>query len=192
MKVVIIDNYDSFTYNLYQQIGTITGRRPDVFRNDEITLPELERLRPTHIVLSPGPGHPSNPRDFGVCKNIITESFDDIPVLGICLGHQGIIAHLGGHVVHAPSIVHGKMHTIEHNNEGLFQQLPTPLKVMRYHSLIGDRSSLPETLRITAWTSDQLIMAIQHNARPLFGLQFHPESVGTPDGDLLIRNFLNQ
>ena len=192
MKVVIIDNYDSFTYNLYQQIGTITGRRPDVFRNDEITLPELERLRPTHIVLSPGPGHPSNPRDFGVCKNIITESFDDIPVLGICLGHQGIIAHLGGNVVHAPSIVHGKMHTIEHNNEGLFQQLPTPLKVMRYHSLIGDRRSLPETLRITAWTSDQLIMAIQHNARPLFGLQFHPESVGTPDGDLLIRNFLNQ
>ncbi|MEE2904054.1 MAG: aminodeoxychorismate/anthranilate synthase component II [Myxococcota bacterium] len=192
MKVVIIDNYDSFTYNLYQQIGTITGQRPDVFRNDEITLPELERLRPTHIVLSPGPGHPSNPRDFGVCKNVITESFEDIPVLGICLGHQGIIAHLGGNVVHAPSIVHGKMHTIEHNNEGLFQQLPTPLKVMRYHSLIGDRSSLPETLRVTAWTSDQLIMAIQHNVRPLFGLQFHPESVGTPDGDLLIRNFLNQ
>jgi len=192
MKVVIIDNYDSFTYNLYQQIGTLTGVRPDVFRNDEITLPELERLRPTHIVLSPGPGHPSNPRDFGVCRDVITESFENIPVLGICLGHQGIIAHLGGKVVHAPTIVHGKMHTIEHSNKGLFEQLPKPLKVMRYHSLIGERSSLPESLRVTAWTSDQLIMAIQHKERPLFGLQFHPESVGTPDGDLLIRNFLDQ
>ena len=192
MKVVIIDNFDSFTYNLYQQIGTITGMRPDVFRNNEVTLVELEKLQPTHIVLSPGPGHPANSRDFGICREIITDSFQDTPILGICLGHQGIIAHLGGKVIHAPSIVHGKMHSIEHDEQGLFKQLPTPLKVMRYHSLIGERASLPEALKITAWTSDQLIMAVQHQTRPLYGLQFHPESVGTPDGDLLIRNFLNQ
>jgi len=190
MSVLIIDNYDSFTYNLYQQIGGVSGEAPLVHRNDEISIEEIETLAPTHIVLSPGPGHPNNERDFGVCRALITQYNFATPLLGVCLGHQGIIAHHGGEVIPAPTIVHGKVDTITHDEDGLFQGLKSPLKVMRYHSLIGKRETLPDCLRIVAQTPDELIMAVTHRERPLFGLQFHPESIGTPEGEQMIRNFL--
>ena len=192
MTILIIDNYDSFTYNLYQQIGELSQKTPLVHRNDEITLREIETISPSHIVLSPGPGHPSNSRDFGVCKELITQYKKDTPILGVCLGHQGIIAHNGGDVVAAPTIVHGKVDTITHDQDGLFRGLPSPLKVMRYHSLVGRRSTLPACLRIVAQTTDELIMAVSHVDQPLFGLQFHPESIGTPKGNIIMRNFLEQ
>jgi anthranilate synthase component II len=190
MAVLIIDNYDSFTYNLFQQVGTLSGEEPIVHRNDAISLENVVQLSPTHIILSPGPGHPANARDFGICRAIITDYDPAIPVLGVCLGHQGIIAHLGGAVISAPSIVHGKVDTITHTEQGIFRDVETPLHVMRYHSLIGERSSLPPCLEIVAETSDGLVMAVRHRSRPLHGLQFHPESIGTPQGDQLIRSFL--
>ncbi|HBN08112.1 MAG TPA: aminodeoxychorismate/anthranilate synthase component II [Cyanobacteria bacterium UBA8530] len=190
MKILLIDNYDSFTFNLYQYLGEL-GNEPTVCRNDMISLEEVEKGSFTHIVLSPGPGSPDKTRDFGVCGPIIRELGSRIPILGVCLGHQGIIHHLGGHVVRAPRIVHGKTSRIRHDGKGLFSGLPPEITVMRYHSLLGDRESLPACLRVTAETiEDRLVMAVQHETWPLYGIQFHPESIGTPDGKAMLANFL--
>jgi len=188
MNVLLIDNYDSFTFNLVQQLQGL-GAEVVVHRNDRIDLPAIRALGPTHVVLSPGPGRPDHPRDFGVCRPII-DHLTHTPILGVCLGHQGIGWRMGGQVVAAPTIVHGKTDRITHSGIGLFAGLPHPLTVMRYHSLVVDRASLPDSLVVTAENADGLIMAMRHRTRPLFGVQFHPESIGTPDGDALLRNFL--
>ncbi len=194
MHVVLIDNYDSFTHNLYQQIGVL-GARVTVARNDAVDLAAVRAMAPTHIVLSPGPGHPDNPRDFGICAAILDEiAMEGLPVLGVCLGHQGIVSRLGGIVHRAPEIVHGKTARVRHAGDGIFRGLPQPLTVMRYHSLVADAATLPASLRVTASLDEPgkapLIMAVAHQSLPLVGVQFHPESIGTPDGDGLIRNFL--
>ncbi len=195
MRVLVIDNYDSFTHNLYQMLGEAMGvaEEPDgsleVHRNDALSAAEIAEREPTHIVLSPGPGHPSNPRDFGVCGDVV-DRFVDVPTLGVCLGHQGIVHRLGGSVVRAPRIVHGKTSALSHTGEGLFKGLPQDLQVMRYHSFIADRASLPSCLEVTAETADGLVMAVAHRDRPLVGVQFHPESIGTPRGASMLAGFL--
>lgn len=190
MAILIIDNYDSFTYNLYQYLGEL-GAEATVARNDQITLDEIRRLSPTHIVLSPGPGSPERPRDFGVCGQVIRELGETTPILGVCLGHQGIIHELGGRIVRAPSVVHGKTSRVRHTGRGIFAGLPEELEVMRYHSLLGERSSIPACLDITAETVDDgLVMAVAHQRWPLYGIQFHPESIGTPFGKRILSGFL--
>lgn len=192
MATLIVDNYDSFTWNLYQVIGSVSGDAPHVVRNDEIDLEGIRALAPDRIVLSPGPGSPDKPRDFGVCGPIITQLAGQLPILGVCLGHQGIIHHLGGRVARAPEIVHGKTWRVRRLGESrLFHGLPAELTVMRYHSLVGVRDTVPAGLRITCETIDRgLVMAVEHETFPLFGVQFHPESIGTPDGAKILRNFL--
>lgn len=187
-RVLVIDNYDSFTYNLYQYLAEL-GADAIVVRNDAIDLDGIREHAPSHIVLSPGPGHPERPRDFGICADVITHLVDT-PILGVCLGHQGIAHHLGGRVVRAPEIVHGKTDGVVHDGVDLFAGLPAPLTVMRYHSLVVEPESLPPTLRITAYNPTGLIMGLAHRTRPLFGVQFHPESIGTPEGRRLLANFL--
>jgi anthranilate synthase/aminodeoxychorismate synthase-like glutamine amidotransferase len=187
-RVLLIDNYDSFTHNLYQALGEL-GAAVQVVRNDALDLAGVRATQSTHIVISPGPGHPSNPRDFGVCGAVI-DGLPELPILGVCLGHQGIADRLGGRVVRAPEIVHGKVHAVQHDGQGVFAGLPAPLPVMRYHSWIVEEASLPEALEITARTQDGLIMGLRHRTRPLVGVQFHPESIGTPDGPDLLGNFL--
>jgi len=191
-RVVILDNYDSFVYNLYQAVGELTGVAARVIRNDAITIDELIGLAPTHVILSPGPGTPEDPAYFGVCRAAILELGPRIPVLGVCLGHQGIVAALGGLVVRAPTVMHGKTSLIEHGGTGLFAGLPSPLRVMRYHSLMVERASLPASLAVTSTTADGVIMSVAHREWPVFGVQFHPESIGTPDGKRLITNFLRE
>ncbi len=188
MNVLLIDNYDSFTYNLFQLIGGL-GADVVVARNDAITLDEVEALAPTHVVLSPGPGHPERPRDFGVCADIIRHA-GKRPLLGVCLGHQGIAHHLGGRVTAAPEIMHGKMSRIRHDGTGPFRDLPDEIEVMRYHSLTVDPDQLPPCLRVTATTADGIVMGLAHRELPMFGLQFHPESIGTPLGAKLMASFL--
>jgi anthranilate synthase component II len=190
MKVLIIDNYDSFTYNLYQYLSEL-GAECVVVRNDAIDVAGIRAMKPDRIVLSPGPGRPENARDFGICAEIITELAPTIPTLGVCLGHQGIVHHLGGRVIQAPEILHGKTSIIRHSESVLFQNLPDELEVMRYHSLLGERTSLPDCLAVTAETvQDHLIMAVEHRTWPLYGIQFHPESIGTPAGRTILENFL--
>ncbi|MEL6347238.1 MAG: aminodeoxychorismate/anthranilate synthase component II [Myxococcota bacterium] len=188
MNVLLIDNYDSFTHNLLQQMWGL-GARVEVVRNDAVDVVGVRRRAPSHVVLSPGPGRPERPYDFGVCSDII-DQMTDTPILGVCLGHQGIGWRMGGQVVRAPAVVHGKVDEITHTGEGLFAGLPQPLPVMRYHSLMLARAGLPDTLRVTAENAEGLVMAVAHRDRPLFGLQFHPESIGTPDGDGVLSNFL--
>jgi|GEM_PF-66662 len=188
-RVLLIDNYDSFTHNLYQYLGAL-GAEVEVVRNDELDLAAIVARAPTHIVISPGPGHPARAADFGVCAQVIAQ-LEQLPILGVCLGHQGIALNEGGRVVRAPSVMHGKTDCIEHNGDGLFDGLPQPLEVMRYHSWIVEAQSLPESLVVTARNCDGLIMAMQHRHRPLFGVQFHPESIGTPSGQSLLQNFLS-
>lgn len=197
MKTLIIDNYDSFTYNLFQAVAKLGGN-PEVFRNDEITLKQVKDYQPTHIILSPGPGHPDVPRDFGICGPIIDHLSGKIPLLGVCLGHQGIAARFGGKVVRAPTIMHGKTSAIhilpvgELSYSSILVDLPNPFEAMRYHSLIAEKASFPSMLVITAETlKDGLIMALQHREQPTYGVQFHPESIGTPVGEIILKNFLN-
>ncbi|VVB98395.1 Anthranilate synthase component 2 [uncultured archaeon] len=185
--ILIIDNYDSFVYNLYQYFGDL-GAEPEVRRNDALTLEEIRKMEPEKIVLSPGPGHPANRADFGVCAGVL-ENISDIPILGVCLGHQGIIHHFGGKVARAALPMHGKTSDIAHDGKGLFQGIPNPLQAMRYHSLVG--TEIPECLEITARSrDDNAVMAIQHISLPIYGVQFHPESVMTPDGKKMLENFL--
>ncbi len=189
MIVLLIDNYDSFTHNLYQRMGEL-GVQVRVVRNDAIDVAGIEALAPDRIVLSPGPGRPERERDFGVCGQAIEHFGGRLPLLGICLGHQGIVHRLGGQVVSAPEIVHGKSSRIQHDGHGLFDGLEQGIEVMRYHSLMAERSSLPESLQISAETDQGLVMAVRHRQWPLYGVQFHPESIGTPEGSRLLGNFL--
>jgi anthranilate synthase/aminodeoxychorismate synthase-like glutamine amidotransferase len=189
MKTVILDNYDSFTFNLYQYIGEL-DERPLVYRNDAILIEQIWQLAPDRIIISPGPGSPEDSRAFGVCRRVILELGPHIPILGVCLGHQGIIACYGGRVIRAPQPVHGKTRRITTDGRSLFAGLPSSFDAMLYHSLVGDPASVPECLTVTATTSDGVIMGVRHRRFPIEGIQFHPESIGTPVGKALLRNFL--
>ncbi|WP_330389690.1 aminodeoxychorismate/anthranilate synthase component II [Geosporobacter ferrireducens] len=183
---MIIDNYDSFTYNLYQYIGEIHGD-VEVFRNDKVTVAELQGMDISHLVISPGPGFP---KDAGISMEVVKVLGKKIPTLGVCLGHQAIGEAFGGHIVHAQKTVHGKISKVFHNEKGLFEGLENPLNVTRYHSLAVDRKALPEELEITAESVDGEIMGIRHKDYPIYGLQFHPESISTQRGKELLRKFL--
>ncbi|OGG25754.1 aminodeoxychorismate/anthranilate synthase component II [Candidatus Gottesmanbacteria bacterium RIFCSPLOWO2_01_FULL_39_12b] len=190
MKTLIIDNYDSFTYNLYQYIGELGGN-PKVFRNNKITLGEIKKGKYTHIIISPGPGSSDDPAYFGICMQVILQIGKSIPILGVCLGHQGTISAFGGRVVRANVIKHGKQSVIEHNGKGIFKGIKNPLRGMRYHSLVGEKESIPDDLEITAVSfDDQAVMGVKHRKYPIFGVQFHPESIGTEEGKKILENFL--
>lgn len=195
MRLLIIDNYDSFTFNLYQYIGEILTTHNksftiDVKRNDEITLAEINKARYNKIIISPGPGDPSDKKYFGVCADVITVLGQKTPVLGVCLGMQGIAHYFGGRVVRASRPMHGKISTITHDGKGVFRGLPQDLEVMRYHSLVAERESLPKCFKVTATTQDNEIMGLRHTKYPVEGIQFHPESFATEGGKQLIENFL--
>ncbi len=189
MTTLIVDNYDSFTWNLFQLFGALGGE-PRVVRNDAVTIDDIRRMAPERIVLSPGPGRPDDAARIGVCRPILEQDTLGIPVLGVCLGHQAIVCAAGGRVVSAPRLMHGKTSLVEHEGDGIFRDVPRPFEAMRYHSLTADPSSLPDTLAITAWCKDGTIMGVRHRRRPLFGVQFHPESIGTAWGPALCRSFL--
>ncbi|MBQ1389388.1 MAG: aminodeoxychorismate/anthranilate synthase component II [Clostridia bacterium] len=184
--VLLIDNYDSFSYNVYQLIG---GIEPDikVVRNDALTTQEIRELSPSHIILSPGPGRPS---DAGICIDVVKELSEDFPILGICLGHQAICEAFGGTVSYAKKLYHGKASEITVKDDVLFSGLPKTFKAARYHSLALVKETLPEELEITAETDDGEVMAVRHKSRNVFGLQFHPESILTEHGEEIIRHFL--
>jgi len=184
--ILMIDNYDSFTYNLVQYLGAL-GADIKVFRNDKITLEKIKRLRPRKIVISPGPGRPE---DAGISGDCIRKFAGKIPILGVCLGHQAIGFVYGGRIVGAKQLMHGKTSLIYHNKKDIFRGLPNPFEATRYHSLIVERKSLPECLEITAWTRDLEIMGLKHREYPLWGVQFHPESILTKVGKDLLSNFL--
>ncbi|MFE8702718.1 anthranilate synthase component II [Cytobacillus sp. FJAT-54145] len=185
--ILLIDNYDSFTFNLYQYLGEL-GEEIIVKRNDQISLDEIEQLNPSAIVLSPGPGRPEN---AGLCVEIIKHFYKKIPILGICLGHQAIGYAFGGRIEKAQKVMHGKVSNITHAGSHLFQYLSQPLEIMRYHSLVIEKGSLPGYFKVIAKSmDDQEIMAIKHERFPLYGLQFHPESVGTSTGKQMLQNFL--
>lgn len=186
--VLLIDNYDSFSYNLYQLVGTIN---PDiqVVRNDKFTVEEIKDLQPSHIILSPGPGYP---KDAGVCIETVSALGKDIPLLGVCLGHQAICEAFGATVSHAKQLLHGKQsEVILDNSCSLFKGMPHQIKAARYHSLAALKSTLPDCLKITAETDDSEIMAVMHKEYPIYGVQFHPESILTPDGIQILINFLS-
>jgi anthranilate synthase component II len=184
--LLLIDNYDSFTYNLYQYLAEL-GADVVVYRNDAITVDEAEALAPSHIVISPGP---CTPREAGVSNEIIRALGPRVPLLGVCLGHQCIGAVYGGRVVRAPTPVHGKTSQIHHSGSGILRGLPDPFEAIRYHSLVVERATLPDTLEITAETDDGLIMALRHRDYPISGVQFHPESILTAAGKDILRAFL--
>lgn len=219
MKVYIIDNYDSFTYNLYQFIGEILtsekmrGNLQDfevvVKRNDEVSVEELKALSPDRIIISPGPGSPDDDAYFGVCADIIRDLGKTTPMMGVCLGMQGMVHVFGGKVVKAPLPMHGKTSPIAHNGEGIFKDIPDQLEIMRYHSLVAENESFPEALEVTSSVGDLAeadftnldviraggdfeIMGVRHKEYPIQGIQFHPESFATEGGKDLIRNFLFQ
>jgi len=185
--LVMIDNYDSFTYNLVQYLGEL-GEEVKTFRNDEISLEELEALNPDRIMLSPGP---CTPNKAGISLAAIDRFAGKLPLMGVCLGHQSIGQAFGGKVVHAKQIMHGKTSQIEHTNSGVFKELENPFIVTRYHSLVVERESLPDCLEITAWTEDGEIMGLKHKELPIEGVQFHPESILTEHGHALLQNFIN-
>lgn len=186
--ILIIDNYDSFTYNLYQMVGEIY-EDIEVKRNDEITVAQIIKLKPKGIIISPGPGNPENLRDFGVCMQVINELGSEIPILGVCLGHQGIFVAFGG-VITRNEPVHGKQSIIFHNKDGIFCGVKNPLSAARYHSLFCTEETIPNCMEITARTSEGMIMGLKHREKPIFGLQFHPESIGTTQGKKILENFL--
>jgi len=186
--IVIIDNYDSFTYNLVQAFGKL-GASIRVYRNDKTSLRRIERCRPTHIVISPGP---CTPKEGGISNDVIRHFAGKVPVLGVCLGHQCIAYAMGGKVVSAPRLMHGKTSMIYHDGQAVYQGLPNPFEATRYHSLIVERRSLPDTFVVTAHTRENEIMGIRHTRFPVEGLQFHPESFLTADGPSILRNFLAQ
>ena len=186
--ILLIDNYDSFSYNLYQRIGAM---EPDirVVRNDELTVEEIRTLKPDRIILSPGPGRPE---DAGITISAAKELGQDIPILGVCLGHQAICAAFGATVTYAKRLMHGKQSEVTLDQDcPLFSGLPERVKVARYHSLAADPETLPDCLRITARTDEGEIMAVQHRTYPIYGVQFHPESILTPEGNTMLKNFLD-
>ncbi|MCB1157886.1 MAG: aminodeoxychorismate/anthranilate synthase component II [Leptospiraceae bacterium] len=198
MKVLIIDNYDSFTYNLYQYIGELLENHTesfilDVKRNDEISLAEIKERKYERIIISPGPGDPSDKAYFGVCSEVILELGKTVPVLGVCLGMQGIVHYFGGRIVRAELPRHGKTSIIEHDSSGVFTELPQGLEIMRYHSLIAEVSSIPSCLVVTAKVTGKEtpeIMGVRHKEYPIEGIQFHPESFATEGGMKMLENFL--
>src|SRR2546429_6216235 len=190
-RVLVIDNYDSFTYNLVQELAEL-GAEPTVVRNDAWTVEQVRDFAPDGIVISPGPGSPENARDIGISNDVIRELGSQIPLLGVCLGHQCIGFVFGGRVVRAPELLHGKTSQIYHRGEGVLDGLPIPFEATRYHSLIVERASLPHDLKVTAETHDEIVMAVRHREYPIEGMQFHPESVLTAEGMRLLRNFLKR
>ena len=186
--ILMIDNYDSFTYNLVQYLSEL-GEKLVVFRNDKICLEEIEKMKPGYIVISPGPGRPS---EAGISNEIIRKFSGKIPILGVCLGHQCIGEVFGGKVVSAGKLMHGKTSMIYHSGKGIFKSIPSPFEATRYHSLIVERKSFPRALEIMAWTKDKEIMALKHKKFPVWGVQFHPESILTKEGKKLLKNFIQK
>jgi para-aminobenzoate synthetase len=186
MRTLLIDNYDSFTYNLFQLLGEVNGEAPEVVRNDEASWDDLTARELDNIVISPGPGRPDEPDDFGVCADAIRRA--EVPLLGVCLGHQGICSAYGGRVERAPEPVHGRASAVSHDGSPLFAGIPREFQAVRYHSLSVE-SSLPAELEPLAWTTDGVLMAVAHRSRPLWGVQFHPESISTEHGRRLLSNF---
>jgi anthranilate synthase component 2 len=190
VKVLVIDNYDSFVYNLVQYIGEL-GAETIVYRNDQLTLKQVKELKPDRIVISPGPGTPEDTRYFGVCTEILQHVSCEVPTLGVCLGHQGIIYAFGGKVVAARKLMHGKTSKIKHDGKGIFKGVHNPFTATRYHSLAGEKPSIPSCLKVTAEsTDDGEVMGVRHVKYPIEGVQFHPESILCEDGKLIIKNFL--
>jgi anthranilate synthase component II len=193
--LIVIDNYDSFTYNLVQYLGELAAEYPvaseiKVFRNDKISLTEILNLKPDAVVISPGPGRPE---DAGISLELIAQFAPSLPILGVCLGHQSIGQVFGGRIVSAPELMHGKTSLVSHTGVGVFQGIENPMTATRYHSLVIDRDTCPDTLEITAWIEDGTIMGVRHRNYPhIQGVQFHPESVLTTSGKQLLRNFLEQ
>lgn len=188
--ILLVDNYDSFSFNLVQVIGELIDGKEElkVIRNDELTVEEIMAQNPSHIVLSPGPGKPS---DAGVCEALIKAANGKIPLMGVCLGHQAICEALGGKITYAPELMHGKQSLVTVDNEStIFKGLPKELEVARYHSLVADKDMIPEELSVTATDEKGEVMAVQHKTNHLYGLQFHPESIMTPLGKEMVRNFL--
>lgn len=186
--LLIIDNYDSFTYNLVQRLGEL-GAEMTVVRNDKITTEEIKEMKPDALIISPGP---CTPKEAGISVEAIRELHMGLPILGVCLGHQAIGEAFGGRVVRAPKVVHGKTSKIHHNGQSILQGIESPLVAARYHSLIIERESLPDCLEVTAWTEDELIMGVRHKECPTIGVQFHPESIATESGKQILKNFLER
>ena len=187
MTVLVIDNYDSFTYNLVHYLNEL-GAETWVYRNDDLTAAEALALKPEAVLLSPGP---CTPNEAGICLPLLAEAPESLPILGVCLGHQAIGQAFGGEVVRAKQVMHGKTSPIHHEGAGVFRGLANPFTATRYHSLSVDRGRLPNTLQVTAWTDDGEIMGLQHATRPIHGVQFHPESIATESGHDLLGNFLD-
>jgi len=186
--LLMIDNYDSFTYNIVQYLGEL-GEDVRVVRNDELDIDAIERLQPDRIVISPGP---CTPNEAGVSLQVVSHLAGKVPILGVCLGHQAIGQAFGGRVVHARTLMHGKVSAIHHTGTGVFRGLPSPFNATRYHALAIERASCPDVLEITAWTDDEEIMGVRHRTLAVEGVQFHPESILTEHGHALLRNFLNR
>ncbi len=185
--ILLIDNYDSFSYNLVQLIGELNPEIK-VIRNDELTVEQIEDLHPTHIILSPGPGYP---KDAGVCEEVVAKLKGKVPILGVCLGHQGICEVFGAKICHAKQLMHGKKSNVKIDcTDMIFEGLPERIDVARYHSLIADIGTIPEELKVISVDDNNEVMAVRHREYPVYGLQFHPESILTPDGKVMIQNFL--
>jgi len=184
---LLIDNYDSFTYNLWHYLGEL-GAEVVVKRNDAVTVDQVLAMRPQGIVISPGP---CDPDKAGICLELIKRAAGTIPLFGVCLGHQAIGQAFGGKVVRAPKPMHGKVDTITHDNTGVFKGLPSPFRATRYHSLVVEKESFPESLHVSAWSGDGLVMGLAHKELPIWGVQFHPESIETEHGHAMLRNFID-
>lgn len=184
--ILMLDNYDSFTYNLVQYLSEL-GQKIDVYRNDRVNLQQIQKLNPSHIVISPGPGRP---KDAGISNEVIENFSGKIPILGVCLGHQCIAEVFGGRVVTAARLMHGKTSMIYHKGVGIFKGIASPFEATRYHSLIVEKNFLPHILQVTAWTKDNEIMGLKHKRFPVWGVQFHPESILTKEGKKLLKNFV--
>lgn len=186
--ILVIDNYDSFTFNIVQFLGEISDKEITVYRNDALTIQEIQAMSPDAILISPGP---CTPKEAGISVDVIKHLGSTIPVLGVCLGHQSIGYAYGGNVIRAPYLMHGKISQIYHQGDSIFKELPIPFNATRYHSLIIERSSCPDCLQIIAETDDGLIMGVRHKDSPVYGVQFHPESILTDGGKVLLKNFLD-
>jgi len=185
-RILLIDNYDSFTYNLVQAFQ-VENAEVLVYRNDEIDIQSISEINPTHIVISPGPG---NPKNAGISIKVIESFYQTIPILGVCLGHQCLVEFFGGKIIRAEKLMHGKTSQIEHDNHTIFRNMPIPFTAGRYHSLSADKNSMPRQLLVSAKTNEGEIMGVRHESFPIEGVQFHPESILTPEGPKLLRNFL--
>jgi anthranilate synthase component II len=190
LKVLILDNYDSFVYNLAQYVGELADEVV-VKRNDEVNIPAVRRFSPDKIIISPGPGTPTDPRYFGICTEVLRKVSCETPTLGVCLGHQGIVYSFGGKIVRAKRLRHGKTSPIRHDGKGIFRGLENPFEATRYHSLVADRRTLPDSLEVSAQSEDDgEIMGVRHRVFPIEGVQFHPESILTVQGHRIVENFL--